>query len=70
MKKNLGATDKVIRATIVAIIAIMYFANIISGATAIVLGGIALILFITSLIGYCPAYGIFGHSSRRNKTNI
>jgi len=70
MKKNLGTTDKLIRATIAAIIAIMYFVNIISGTTAIVLGSIALILFITSLTSYCPAYSIFGHSSRRNKTNI
>ena len=70
MKKNLGTTDKLIRATIAAIIAIMYFVNIISGTTAIIFGSIALILFITSLIGYCPAYDMFGHSSRRNKTNI
>ncbi|WP_339920350.1 DUF2892 domain-containing protein [uncultured Flavobacterium sp.] len=65
MKKNLGMTDKIIRGTIAAIIVVMYFADIISGTVAIVFGSIAAILFITSLISFCPMYSIFGHSSSR-----
>ncbi len=69
MKKNLGMTDKIIRGTIAAIIALLYFSGIISGTVAIVFGSIAAILFITSLISFCPIYSIFGHSSSRdNKT--
>jgi hypothetical protein len=66
MKKNLGMTDKIIRGTIAAIIVVMYFADIISGTVAIVFGSIAAILFITSLISFCPMYSIFGHSSSRD----
>lgn len=66
MKKNLGMTDKIIRGTIAAIIVVMYFADIISGTVAIVFGSIATILFITSLISFCPMYSIFGHSSSRD----
>ena len=69
MKKNLGMTDKIIRGTIAAIIVVMYFADIISGTVAIVFGSIAAILFITSLISFCPMYSLFGHnSSRDNKS--
>jgi hypothetical protein len=48
MKKNVGMTDKIIRGTVAAIIALLYLANIITGITALILGSIALILFITS----------------------
>jgi hypothetical protein len=67
MKKNLGMTDKIIRGTVAAIIALLYLANIITGTTALILGSIALILFITSVISFCPMYSIFGHNSSRDK---
>lgn len=60
-------TDKIIRGTVAAIIALLYLANIITGTTALILGSIALILFITSVISFCPMYSIFGHSSSRDK---
>jgi hypothetical protein len=68
MKKNVGMTDKIIRGTVAAIIALLYLANIITGTTALVLGSIALILFITSVISFCPMYALFGHSSATNKS--
>jgi hypothetical protein len=52
MKKNVGMTDKIIRGTVAAIIALLYLANIITGITALILGSIALILFITSVISF------------------
>lgn len=66
MKKNLGTTDKIIRVTIAALIAVLYFADIITGTLALIFGGIAVILFLTSLISFCPMYAVFGHSSSRN----
>jgi hypothetical protein len=70
MKKNLGTTDKIIRVTIAALIAVLYFADIITGTLALVFGGIAVILLLTSLISFCPMYAVFGHSSsRNNKSN-
>jgi hypothetical protein len=59
-------TDKIIRGTVAAI-ALLYLANIITGSTALILGSIALILFITSVISFCPMYALFGHSSSRDK---
>jgi hypothetical protein len=65
-------TDKIIRGTVAAIIALLYLANIITGTTALILGSIALILFITSVISFCPMYSLFGivavatNKSKRN----
>jgi uncharacterized MAPEG superfamily protein len=58
-------TDKIIRGTVAAIIALL-LANIITGTTALILGSIALILFITSVISFVQC-ALFGHSSSRDK---
>jgi hypothetical protein len=67
MKKNMGLTDKIIRGTIAAVIALMYFSNIISGTLALVLGGFAIVFLITSFISFCPMYAPFGFSTREKK---
>ena len=69
MKQNMGSTDKIIRAAIAVLIALLYLANVISGTTALVLGGVALVMLLTSLIGFCPLYLPFGISTRKKKQN-
>jgi hypothetical protein len=56
MKKNMGAADRIIRAILAIIVAILYFTNQITGTAAIILGIIAIVFFLTSLIGFCPLY--------------
>jgi hypothetical protein len=63
MKKNLGPIDKVVRVTIAAIIAILYFTNVITGTLGIVLLILAGVFALTSLISFCPIYRIFGLST-------
>jgi Protein of unknown function (DUF2892) len=67
MKKNIGTTDKIVRLVLAAIIAVLYFTNVISGTTAIVLGAVAIILVITSLINFCPIWAVFGKSTCKIK---
>lgn len=61
--------DKTIRIFIALIIAGLYFSHIISGTLAIILLTVAAIFIATSFISFCPLYGIFGISSRREKEN-
>lgn len=68
MKKNMGTTDKLIRTMVAVLIAILYLTNVISGITAIVLGSIALVMLVTSMIGFCPLYSPFGISTLKNKS--
>lgn len=65
MKQNMGLVDKIIRLTVVAIIAVLYFTGQITGVAAIILGIIAVAFFVTSLIGWCPSYVPFGISTKK-----
>jgi hypothetical protein len=60
MTKNMGTTDKLIRLSVALVIAILFYMDIITGTTAIVLGVLAVIFALTSLINFCPLYSIFG----------
>ena len=56
MKKNMGTIDRVIRILLVIVVAILYMKGVITGTLAIVLGIVAIIFLLTSLIGFCPLY--------------
>ena len=59
-EKEHGTIDKVIRILIVIVIAVLYSQGIISGTLAIVLGVVAAIFLLTSLVGFCPLYKLVG----------
>lgn len=63
--KNVGNTDRIIRLILFVLIAILYFANVISGTVAIILGIVALILLVTALINFCPLYIVFKINTRK-----
>ena len=65
MKKNIGKLDRIIRISLVVLIAVLYFTNVISGTLAIILGILALVFLLTSLVGVCPLYMPFGISTRK-----
>jgi hypothetical protein len=56
MKKNMGTIDRVIRILLAIVVVILYMAGSITGVAAIILGIIAVIFILTSLIGFCPLY--------------
>lgn len=60
MKKNIGSIDKTIRLFLVAVVAVLYFAHVISGTVALIAGAIAIVFLLTSLISFCPLYLPFG----------
>jgi len=60
MKKNMGSADRIIRLVLAAIVAVLYFTNIITGTLGIVLLIIAGVFVLTSLISFCPLYLPFG----------
>lgn len=66
MKKNMGSIDKTVRTIIAIIVAILYFTGVISGTTAIILGILAIVFLLTSLIGTCPLYLPIGLSTRKD----
>ena len=67
MKKNLSVSDSNIRLIFAVIIVLVYFTNVITGTLGLVLLILAGVLAITSLIGFCPLYALFGMSTRAKK---
>jgi len=65
MKQNMGLLDRFIRLALVVLVAVLYFTNVISGTWAIILGILAAVFLLTSLIGVCPLYLPFGISTRK-----
>lgn len=65
----MGTADKIARLVIAAVIAILYFTNIITGTMGIVLLVLAGIFVLTSLISFCPLYLPFGISTCKTKTS-
>lgn len=60
MKKNMGSVDKTIRILVAAIVAGLYYQEIISGTLGIVLLVLAGVFVLTSLFSFCPLYTLFG----------
>ncbi|MEY3237631.1 MAG: hypothetical protein RI883_1732 [Bacteroidota bacterium] len=67
MKKNMGSADRIIRLVIAAIIAILFFTNVIPGTVGIVLLVLAGVFVLTSLISFCPLYLPFGLNTCKKK---
>lgn len=56
MKANMGNADRIIRVIIAAVIAVLYFTEVISGTLGIILLVLAGIFVLTSLVSFCPLY--------------
>ena len=59
MKKNMGTIDRIIRILLAIVVIILYMTGSITGVAAIILGLLAFVFIVTSLIGFCPLYWPF-----------
>ena len=69
MKRNMGNADRIIRVLIAAVIAVLYYTNVITGMLAYILLAVAGIFVLTSVLGSCPLYSLFGINSCSAKAN-
>ena len=60
MKNNLGSADRIIRVILAVVMAALYFTGTVTGTFGTVLVVLAGVFVLTSLIGFCPLYAIFG----------
>jgi len=56
MKKNMGSIDRIIRILLAIVVIVLYLNGSITGVAAIILGILAFVFIVTSLIGFCPLY--------------
>lgn len=69
MKTNMGSTDRIIRIMAAIAIAVLYYSGLINGTVAIVLGVLAVVFILTSLVSFCPLYAPFKISTKKNKSS-
>lgn len=67
MKQNMGGTDRILRVTIAVLLSVLYLSGVVEGALGTVLLVIAAIIWLTSLVAFCPLYLPFGLSTLGKK---
>jgi hypothetical protein len=67
VKQNMGTIDRIVRVVLAAVVAVLFFTGQITGTAAIILGILAVVFVLTSVLGFCPLYLPFGISTRRKK---
>ncbi|MGD9379010.1 MAG: DUF2892 domain-containing protein [candidate division WOR-3 bacterium] len=67
MKLNMGSWDRILRLIVTLVIVLLLITGVLKGALAVILGIVAIIFFITSVVGFCPLYVIFGMSTKRKR---
>jgi hypothetical protein len=65
MTLNMGPMDRLIRLLLAVLVAILLLAGVLKGTLAIVLGLLALVFLVTSVIGFCPLYVPLKISTRK-----
>lgn len=63
MKKNMGGLDKFIRIAIALVAGLLVYFEMVGDSLSFVLLAVAAVLVITSLVGFCPLYGLLGMNS-------
>lgn len=63
----MGAADKLIRLIIAAIVAILFFTEVVTGKLGIALLIVAGVFVLTSLISFCPLYTLLGINTCKTK---
>lgn len=58
MKKNMGSVDRILRTLVAVILVILVLTGGIKGILAYVLVAVAIVFLATSLLSFCPLYGL------------
>jgi len=69
MKQNLGATDRIVRIVLAAVLFAAAWMLGFSSIGGIILLVLAAVMLITSAVGFCPLYAPFRFSTRRPEAN-
>lgn len=69
MKQNLGATDRIVRIVLAAILAVAAWMLGFTSIGGVILLVLAAVMLITSGVGFCPLYAPFRFSTRRPAAN-
>jgi len=63
MKKNLGKTDRIVRVLLGLLLGLGYFTGMVEGTIATVVLVLAVVMFATAALSFCPIYAVLGLST-------
>jgi len=61
---NESAWDRIVRVVLGLVLLYLWVGGVLSGAIAIIVGIVGIILLITGLVGFCPLYRVLGFSTK------
>lgn len=67
MKQNMGSIDRTLRVIVAVVVAVLFFTDQITGTIAIILGILAVIFLLKSIIGFYPLYLPFKFSTKKEQ---
>jgi hypothetical protein len=67
MKRNMAVADRVIRVLLAAVVAVLIFTGQLSTTAAVILGIIAGVFLLTSIVGFCPLYALLRISTKKKQ---
>ena len=65
MRNNMSSADRIIRIMIAAVLFVLYYTGVVSGTLGVVLAIVGVVFLLTSFIGFCPLYRIFGFCTKK-----
>lgn len=60
MTLNMGKADRILRPLLAIVFIALYFTGTVTGTLGIVLLVLAAVFILTSVVGTCPLYSLFG----------
>lgn len=69
LNKNMGTTDRIVRLLAAGAVLALYLTGTISGTVAGVLGILAAVFVLTSIVSFCPLYLPLNLSTRARHSN-
>jgi hypothetical protein len=60
MVANMGSADRIIRVMLAVLFAVLYYTGTVTGTVGLVLLVLGGVFLLTSVIGWCPLYTVFG----------
>ena len=67
MNKNMGTTDRTVRIVAALAVGILILTGTLTGLLAIILGALAVVFVLTSLVSFCPLYAPFKFSTKKKE---
>ncbi len=64
MKQNIGNTDRIVRIVLAALLAVGAWLVGFGSIGGVILLALAVVMLVTSALGFCPLYAPFGLSTK------